>query len=78
VLYYDNVIRSYKTGLKLWPSMNFWYYKYTSSTLSESTVSIFLAKCFKKKINKFKTNKKLDELIKHWNIINYVKAKRLS
>jgi hypothetical protein len=25
-----------------------------------------------------KTNKGLDELIKHWNIINYVKARRLS
>jgi hypothetical protein len=25
-----------------------------------------------------KTNKELDELIKHWNIINYVKAQRFS
>jgi hypothetical protein len=25
-----------------------------------------------------KTNKELDELIKHWNITNYVKAQRLS
>ena len=24
------------------------------------------------------TNKELDELINHWNIINYVKAQRLS
>jgi hypothetical protein len=27
---------------------------------------------------RIKTNKELDELIKHWNIINYVKAQRLS
>jgi hypothetical protein len=25
-----------------------------------------------------KTNKELDELIKHWNMINYVKSQRLS
>ena len=29
-------------------------------------------------IRRIKTNKELDELIKHWNIINYVKAQRLS
>jgi len=27
---------------------------------------------------RIKTKKELDELIKHWNIINYVKAQRLS
>ena len=27
---------------------------------------------------RIKTNKELDELIKHWNTINYVKAQRLS
>jgi hypothetical protein len=27
---------------------------------------------------RIKTSKELDELIKHWNIINYVKAQRLS
>ena len=27
---------------------------------------------------RIKTNKELDELIKQWNIINYVKAQRLS
>ena len=27
---------------------------------------------------RIKTNKKLDELIKHWNIINYVKSRQLS
>ena len=27
---------------------------------------------------RIKTDKELDELIKHWNIINYVKAQRLS
>jgi len=29
-------------------------------------------------ICRIKTNKESDELIKHWNIIDYVKAKRLS
>jgi hypothetical protein len=32
----------------------------------------------KENIWRIKTNKELDELIKHWNIINYVKAQRLS
>jgi hypothetical protein len=27
---------------------------------------------------RIKTNKELDELIKHWNTINYVKSQRLS
>jgi len=29
-------------------------------------------------IRRIKTNKELDELIKHWNIENYIKAQRLS
>jgi len=58
--------------------------------LKESTIqrlSVFERKILKKisgptnednSIWRIKTNKELDEYIKHWNIINYVKAQRLS
>jgi hypothetical protein len=64
-----------------------WFVEYLHYSIDPQKLSVFEKKILRKifgptkeanGIWRIKTNKELEEFIKHWNIINYVKAERLS
>ena len=82
-----NLRRSNQYHIKI-PCSLFHWYNYNCKYLKKvQKLSVFERKILRKifgptkeanGIWRIKTNKELDELIEHWNIINYVKAQQLS